>query len=147
MTSLDRALTNQFLQWPGLNINGATGITNSGNLSGQHVNQVLGNPYGDGTPGHFFNPAAFAQPALGTAVANSGMGNIRGPGFWQFDLSLSRTFQVREMQKVEFRAEAFNILNKFIMMEPTYDINSNLFGRVTQARDPRIMQFALKYFF
>ena len=147
MTSLDRALTNQFLQWPGLNINGAGGITNSGNLLGQRVNQVLGNPYGDGTSGHFFNPAAFAQPALGTALPNSGMGNIRGPGFWQFDLSLSRTFQVREMQKVEVRAEAFNILNKFIMLEPTFDINSNFFGRVTQARDPRIMQFALKYLF
>jgi hypothetical protein len=33
------------------------------------------------------------------------------------------------------------------MLEPTFDINSNLFGRVTQARDPRIMQFALKYLF
>jgi hypothetical protein len=75
------------------------------------------------------------------------MGNIRGPGFWQFDLSLSRTFQVREMQKVEFRAEAFNVLNKLIMLEPTFDLNSNLFGKVTQARDPRIMQFALKYLF
>jgi hypothetical protein len=141
VTSVDRALTNQFLQWPALN-GGGGGI-----ISGQRVNQVLGNPYGDGTPAHFFNPAAFAQPALGTALPNSGMGNVRGPGFWQFDLSLSRTFPVREMQKVEFRAEAFNILNKFIMMEPTYDINSNLFGRVTQARDPRIMQFALKYLF
>ena len=67
--------------------------------------------------------------------------------FWQFDLSLTKTFQVREMQKVEFRAEAFNILNKFIMMNPTFDLNSNLFGKVTAARDPRIMQFALKYLF
>ena len=75
------------------------------------------------------------------------MGNVKGPGLWQFDLSLSRTFQVREMQKVEFRAEAFNVLNKFTMMNPVFDLNSNLFGKVTAARDPRIMQFALKYFF
>ena len=75
------------------------------------------------------------------------MGNISGPGFWQFDLSLSRTFQVREMQKVEFRAEAFNVLNKFTMMNPVFDLNSNLFGKVIAARDPRIMQFALKYLF
>jgi hypothetical protein len=51
------------------------------------------------------------------------------------------------MQKVEFRAEAFNVLNKFIMMNPVFDLNSNLFGKVTAARDPRIMQFALKYLF
>ena len=75
------------------------------------------------------------------------MGNVKGPGLWQFDLSLSRTFQVREMQKVEFRAEAFNVLNKFTMMNPVFDLNSNLFGKVTAARDPRIMQFALKYLF
>ena len=75
------------------------------------------------------------------------MGNVKGPGLWQFDLSLSRTFQVREMQKVEFRAEAFNVLNKFTMMNPVFDLNSNLFGKVIAARDPRIMQFALKYLF
>jgi len=75
------------------------------------------------------------------------MGNVKGPGLWQFDLSLTRTFPVREMQKVEFRAEAFNVLNNVIMMNPTFDLNSNLFGKVTAARDPRIMQFALKYFF
>ena len=54
---------------------------------------------------------------------------------------------MREMQKVEFRAEAFNVLNNVIMMNPTFDLNSNLFGKVTAARDPRIMQFALKYLF
>jgi hypothetical protein len=48
---------------------------------------------------------------------------------------------------MEFRAEAFNLTNKFIMQDPTVDLNSNLFGKVTAARDPRIMQFALKYMF
>ena len=59
------------------------------------------------------------------------MGNVKGPGLWQFDLSLTRTFPVREMQKVEFRAEAFNVLNNVIVMNPTFDLNSNLFGKVT----------------
>jgi hypothetical protein len=140
VTSQDRQLTNQFMQWPGLGVG-------NGILIAQRANQVLGNPYGDRTPGNFFNPAAFVQPPLGTALPNAGMGALTGPGFWQFDLSLSRTFQLREMQKVEFRAEAFNILNKFIMLNPTFDLNSNLFGKVTAARDPRIMQFALKYLF
>ena len=51
------------------------------------------------------------------------------------------------MQKVEFRVEGFNLTNKFIMKDPTVDVNSNKFGQVTEARDPRIMQFALKYLF
>jgi hypothetical protein len=144
VTSLDRSLTNTFL--PSVGAANAAGV-NAGTINtGQRVSQVLANPYGDGTPGHFLNAAAFAEPAFGT-FGNAGIGSVKGPGFWQFDLSLSRTFQIREMQRVEFRAEAFNLTNRFIMLDPTVDLNSNLFGRVTSARDPRIMQFALKYLF
>jgi len=64
-------------------------------------------------------------------VRNAGIGSVKGPGFWQFDLSVTRTFQIREMQKVEFRAEAFNLANRFIMQDPTVDLNSNKFGQVT----------------
>ena len=35
-------------------------------MSGQRVNQILGNPYGDKTVSNYLNPAAFALPALGT---------------------------------------------------------------------------------
>jgi len=143
VTSLDRSLTNTFLPAVGAPNGGGSAQTIN---TGQRVNQVLASLYGDGTPGHFLNAAAFAQPALGT-FGNAGMGSVKGPGFWQFDLSLSRTFQIREMQRVEFRAESFNLTNRFIMFDPTVDLNSNLFGKVTSARDPRIMQFALKYLF
>ena len=117
---------------------------NGGN--NQRVNQVLGNPYGNRTPRNFLNPAAFALPALGT-LGNVGAGSLAGPGTWQFDTSLFRTFQVREKQRLEFRAEAFNVTNAFRMNDPTTNLNSNTFGQVISAKDPRIMQFALKYVF
>jgi hypothetical protein len=112
----------------------------------QRVKQILGNPYGDKSIRKFLNPAAFELPALGT-LGNVGAGSIAGPGTWQFDVSLSRTFQFREKQKLEFRAEAFNLTNTFRMNDPTTNLNSNTFGQVTSAKDPRIMQFALKYIF
>jgi hypothetical protein len=115
-------------------------------MSGQRVNQLQEDAYGDGTPDKFLNPAAFALPAMGT-FGNVGIGSVVGPRNWQFDLSLSRVFQFRESQRMEFRAEAFNITNSFRMFNPETNFNSNTFGRVTSARDPRIMQFALKYFF
>ena len=65
----------------------------------------------------------------------------------QFYLPIAETFQIREMKRLEFRAEAFNVTNSFNMNNPTTDFNSNLFGKVTSAKDPRIMQFALKYLF
>jgi hypothetical protein len=115
-------------------------------IKGQRVDQVLVDPYGDKSVASYLNPKAFALPALGT-LGNVGVGAIAGPGSWQFDAALSRTFQVSETQKVEFRAEAFNLTNSFRMNDPITNFNSGVFGQVTSAKDPRIMQFALKYFF
>ena len=112
----------------------------------QRVNQLLQNPYGDKTVGNYLNPAAFAIPALGT-YGNVGIASINGPGYWQFDLALSSTFQVRETQKLEFRAEAFNVTNSVQLNDPVTNLNSGNFGQITSAKDPRIMQFALKYVF
>src|SRR5262249_17755687 len=78
--------------------------------SNQVVNQLLANPYGSKTAGSYLNPAAFAIPALGT-FGNAGFGSVEGPGTWQFDLAVSRSFQFRESQRVEFRVEAFNVTN------------------------------------
>jgi hypothetical protein len=115
-------------------------------VENQRVNLVMLNPYGDKTAANYLNPAAFARPATGT-LGNLGRASIRGPGRRQFDLALSRTFQFHETQRFEFRAEAFNVTNSFYMNNPTTNLNSNTFGQVTSAGDPRIMQFALKYFF
>jgi hypothetical protein len=115
-------------------------------IRGQRVNQVLVDPYGAKSVASYLNPAAFALPALGT-LGNVGSGAIEGPGSWQFDAALSRSFQVGEAQRLEFRAEAFNITNSFRMDDPVTNFNSGLFGQVTSAKDPRIMQFALKYVF
>ena len=119
-----------------------TGIAN------QRVNQVLPNPYGDKSVKSYLNPAAFAMPVPGT-LGNAGSNSVAGPGTWQFDIALSKSFPVRERQKIEFRAEAFNLTNSFRMdlSKLTVSLISGTFGQVTGALDPRIMQFALKYFF
>jgi hypothetical protein len=115
-------------------------------IGSQRVNQVLGNPYGDKSVKNFLNPSAFALPAMGT-LGNLGNNNIAGPGTWQFDAALSRSFQLREAKRVEFRAEAFNVTNAMHMNDPVVNLNSATFGQVLSAKDPRIMQFALKYVF
>jgi len=130
-------------------------------VANQRPNQVLANPYLDtsGRPlTQYFNPAAFAQPALGT-VGNAGVFNVKGPGLWQFDVALSRVFGIRENQRIEFRAEAYNTFNHFQPASPAplsgspnptvgTNINTaNTFGQIRTAADPRIVQFALKYIF
>jgi len=114
--------------------------------SSQRASQVLGNPYGDKSLTDYLNPAAFAQPALGS-LGNMRPRNIEGPNTWQFDASLSRVFQLRESQRVEVRVEAYNVTNSLRPGNPGTNFNAGTFGTITTALDPRILQFALKYVF
>jgi hypothetical protein len=94
----------------------------------------------------WLNPAAFATPALGT-LGNMGRVNLRVPTAWQFDMSVSRAFRFRERQSLEFRAEAYNVLNSFRPGVIDTNLLAANFGKIRTALDPRIMQFALKYLF
>jgi hypothetical protein len=94
----------------------------------------------------WLNPAAFALPEPGT-LGNLGRATIKLPPFWQFDASLARVFQFRENQNIEFRFEAYNVLNSFRPAEIDLAFTSAQFGKIRTALDPRIMQFALKYSF
>jgi hypothetical protein len=60
-------------------------------------------------PVFFQNASAFAIAAPG----QTGMGRntFRGPGFWDVDASLSKTFALTEQYKATLRIEAFNALN------------------------------------
>ena len=116
-------------------------------IPGQRPNQALSNVYGDRSSlTRFLNPAAFAQPAPGT-FGNVGAFTVLGPVNWQFDAALSRTFDVRETQHVEFRAEVYNVTNSLRRGNPNLNLTQGTFGQITTALDPRIMQFALKYLF
>ena len=118
-------------------------------LSPQPVNQVLGDVYLDrsGNVGTLlYNKAAFANPAAGT-LGNLNFNTILGFRRWDLDAAVSRTFNVNERHKFEVRAEAFNVTNSARPNDPSTNFNDINFGKVTSVRDPRIMQFALKYVF
>ena len=120
-----------------------------GNAGTQRPNQVLGSPYGDRSSlTNYFNLAAFAPPAPGT-YGNLGGFSVVGPSFWDWSEAVSRQFQIREGQKLEFRAEAFNVTNSLRRGNPgATSGNANTFGRITSSQGgPRIMQFAIKYVF
>ena len=120
-----------------------TGIQGTGN----RLNRVLDDPYGNKTLTNYLNPAAFAYPAMGTLGDNPPR-NVQGPGFWAVDLALSRLLSVAGTRNLEVRVEAFNLFNKFNWGNPIVNYDQGTFGQInTLGGDPRIMQFGIKYGF
>src|SRR5262249_45549696 len=93
-------------------------------------NQVLANIYPDNqTINNWVNRAAFQTPAAGV-YGNVGASTILLPGSLRTDMSLSRVFPIREGQRLEVRAEAFNILNHANFSAPNLTLSSQTFGRI-----------------
>jgi hypothetical protein len=124
---------------------------------GNNRADIVGDPEisGDRSTGEklqrWFNTAAFGMPAVGT-LGTSGRNSIRGPGYFNMDYSLIKSFPIRygplrETQRLDFRAEFFNIFNHPNFNAPNNNITSPQFGQIQSAADGRIIQFALKYLF
>jgi hypothetical protein len=127
----------------------ATDFANSGTPNRPNVvpGQRVALPRDQQTADHFFNTAAFSDPAPFT-FGNAGRDIIIGPGNNNFDLSLLRKFALRERQSIEFRVEAFNTFNHPNWGIPgPYPDFGPFFGKIFSTGDPRRMQFALRYQF
>jgi hypothetical protein len=95
----------------------------------------------------FFDPTTFQPQALGT-IGNAPRTVCCGPGINNFDVGMHKDTQLSEQTRLEFRGEFFNIVNHAQFITPDGNISDGAdFGRVMQARDPRLVQFALKLFF
>jgi len=72
-----------------------------------------------------------------------------GQGIRNIDLGLYKSFGMpRSGQKLTFRLEAYNVLNRVQFGFPTTDINSTTFGRIvgtSSQYSPRVVQLALRY--
>jgi len=120
---------------------------------------VVGNPNAKPCmPGTFFNTCAFASDTTPGTYGNEGRNITHGPGYQAWDLSVLKAFPVREQMRLEFRGDFFNIWNHVNplwgpigaagQVEPVaIEIGTPQFGQLQAARDPRLIQFALKFYF
>ena len=106
----------------------------------------------------YLNPGAVATPTVGT-YGNMGVSSLRAPGFWEWDQAITREFPIREMMRLEFRAEAFNVTNSVRLGAPNSTL-SGTYGQITNDQattgagtgisggsGARIFQFAIKFVF
>ena len=108
-------------------------------------------------PSQYLNPSCFTLPTPGhngTFVLPEQF----GPGFFNTDLSLFKSFKFTERRSLQIRAEAFNVLNH---ANKTFGLDNNLnlafnaqgaetnalFGTATLKTGNRIMQFVAKFYF
>lgn len=98
----------------------------------------------------WFDKSAFVAPALYN-FGNAGRNVLIGPGAANLDFSLLKAFPLRflgEGRNLQFRAEAFNVLNhpQFASPNPRVDIPQG--GVITSlSNDMRELQLALKVIF
>ena len=118
---------------------------------------VVGNPNAAPcVPGTLFNTCAFVANTVPGTFGDAGRNIIRGPGLQNWDLSFIKQFPIRDQMHFEFRAELFNIWNhpNLTFADPT-TTNENFstergasqFGFPTASLAPRLVQFALKFYF
>jgi hypothetical protein len=113
---------------------------NAGTALGENpvrANRTAAPVFGAGTrnAGTWFNPAAFATPSAYT-FGNVGRNSVIGPGTESVDLSVVRTFALREALHLETRGEFFNALNHTNLGTPNRFVNTAGFGSITEVTTP-----------
>jgi Carboxypeptidase regulatory-like domain/TonB-dependent Receptor Plug Domain len=124
-------------------------IANTGNSDYEYAN-LVGNPnnIAHRGPAAWFNTAAYAVPPAYT-YGTAGRNSLVGPAYWDLDGSLFRVFPLGEARRLEFRAEAFNLLNNVDLGQPANDVDvPSTFGRIdTTANTARELQLGARFIF
>jgi hypothetical protein len=116
-------------------------------LPGCTVNAI--NP---GNPSHYIKTECFSWPALGE-LGNLGRNTLLGPGLEDYDFSILKNWTLpREGMRLQFRAEAFNVMNRANFQAPktkVLDGSGNVIPTASQLTSPtqtseREIQFGLK---
>jgi hypothetical protein len=148
-STANQNLTGSFTEGARIVVNGDAGKGNSTN------------PYGQ------LNQSVFAAPQTGSNGLESGRNWLVGPGINNLDLSIQKNVPIVGHSMLQFRADAFNVLNhtQFSGVNSTLNfntsrqptnlpfdasgalVNKNGFGTINGARDPRIVQLVMRFQF
>ena len=154
-----------------------TGADNALTSVGSQTPNLVGNPNPQNqNVNNWIDASAFkildqtGKPVVAVApgtYGTVGYNNFKGPGVFQLNMAVSRTFTIRERQSIQLRAEAFNLPNHLNPFTPgvgpnagqrsgNVSLSSSNFGQITNDisgnngltnGDYRVIQLALKFMF
>ncbi len=128
--------------------------TGSGTYVGganQRPDRIANANSGARTRDHYFNQNAFACPGSSNPASvatcdvgvgslpigrfgTEAIGDLRGPGTVNLSSGLSKSFRITEAVHLRAEATFTNVLNHTNLADPTLDLTSSSFGKITQAR-------------
>ena len=93
----------------------------------------------------WFDTVCFTVPTVGY-FGNAGATVLNGPGINNWDLGIHKWFPLgADARGIQFRAEMFNAWNHAQFQQPNGNAGAGAnFGRISAARQPRLVQLGLK---
>jgi hypothetical protein len=104
----------------------------------------------DAVSGYVFDPNLFTNSTVAPGtIGNAPRSICCAPGIDEWDMSFNKQTQLSERLQMEFRGDIFNIWNHAQFYSVDGDITDigGTFGQPLHIRDPRLVQFALKFRF
>ena len=117
-----------------------SGVTNRANVTCPSVRTI-------GSVSEWFDTSCFTTPAP-FQLGNSGAGKVHGPGYYNSDLSLSKTATIREAMKISVQLDAFNLTNTPHYSNPDTNLSDSNFGQIGGTNgNPRQLQLGFHFTF
>ena len=114
------------------------------------TNKVFGrSPAPAGTGGGFlwFDPSNYSDPTTTFGTCAPQLGGLRGPGYYNWDLSLQKNIQITERFRLQFRSDFLNAFNRVNLAVPTTTVATSTTGVIQASQPARNIQFALKLYY
>ena len=122
---------------------------------------VIGDPYTHAKARQakireYIKPASFVVPAAGTFYGNEQRNQLYLPATTQTNVSMFKEFSMPHQTRLQFRAEAFNVIGNVNLISPrtslppissAANLSNPSFVQLTTAGPPRQLQFALRFIF
>jgi len=95
----------------------------------------------------YFDPSNYTDPTTTFGTCAPQLGGLRGPGYYNWDMSLQKNFQLTERFRLQFRTDFLNTFNRLNLAVPNTTVNTSTTGVIQASQPARNIQFALKLYF
>jgi hypothetical protein len=95
----------------------------------------------------WFDPSNYSDPTTTFGTCSPQVGQLRGPGLYNWDLSLQKNFHITERFKLQFRSDFLNTFNRVNLAAPNTTVATSTTGVINASQPARNIQFALKLYY